>query len=415
MKKLLMALLLMPCFSIFAQIKFEQGYIVNNEGVKTECLVKNRDWHQTPESFEYKVSENAAVEKATTENTLEISVGNQTFRKYTVNIDRSSDAVAYLTTSSDPVYQREKVFLKVMVAAPVSLYKYYDGEMLRYFYSTPDMEGPQQLICKMYRGKVDREDNKILYNKTYKSTLQKLMRDKIVDATVFKDLDYKDKDLVKLFNSYNGITADKSSVAENEEKSRGKIHLKVTAGALLASLKADFATYADEEFDSGSKAIAVMGAEVEWILPINKNKWAFFIAPSYMSYTNSSSKTYGEGISQTYNKWDVDYKAINVPLGARYYMFLNDKTKLFVEGTYVYSTGLGDSKLTFTEGNVNGPSLVVDAEIKKQSSYMAGLGVSYSKFALSVRYFGKRSITNGYGNWSSNFTGIGAFASYTIF
>ena len=38
----------------FAQINFEPGYIINNQGVKTECFIRNVAWKNSPVTFDYK-------------------------------------------------------------------------------------------------------------------------------------------------------------------------------------------------------------------------------------------------------------------------------------------------------------------------------------------------------------------------
>ncbi|MGL6126113.1 MAG: hypothetical protein ACRC05_03280, partial [Chryseobacterium artocarpi] len=45
--------------SIYAQVKYEKGYIINNDNVKTEVLIKNKGWVSNPDSFSYKKDDNA--------------------------------------------------------------------------------------------------------------------------------------------------------------------------------------------------------------------------------------------------------------------------------------------------------------------------------------------------------------------
>ena len=49
-------------FSIFqtiAQVNFEQGYYLTNNGVKTQGFIKNLGWKNNPESFTFKQNENS--------------------------------------------------------------------------------------------------------------------------------------------------------------------------------------------------------------------------------------------------------------------------------------------------------------------------------------------------------------------
>ena len=42
-----------------AQVNFDKGYFIDNNGQKTECLIKNADRGNNPSSFEYKLSESS--------------------------------------------------------------------------------------------------------------------------------------------------------------------------------------------------------------------------------------------------------------------------------------------------------------------------------------------------------------------
>ena len=61
MKKNAALLLIILAFGIngYSQIIFEKGYLINNSNEKIECLIKNNDWKNNPETFEYKLSENS--------------------------------------------------------------------------------------------------------------------------------------------------------------------------------------------------------------------------------------------------------------------------------------------------------------------------------------------------------------------
>ena len=54
-------ILLFLSFNTFSQVTFEPGYIIDNSGQKTICLIKNNDWKNNPESFDYKINEAATV------------------------------------------------------------------------------------------------------------------------------------------------------------------------------------------------------------------------------------------------------------------------------------------------------------------------------------------------------------------
>lgn len=407
MKNLLAVVALLVYFGSNAQIKFEPGYIITSTGIKTECFVKNSGWRSTPESFDYRISESGETLKATTATTAVVSVSGITFKRFTVNMDRSSNELSSLSTSSEPVISRETVFLQLLVKGDANLYKYYDGVSLRYFYTTNDSEEPTALIYKMYRD----DDTKILYNKTYKSTLKRLMTNKVNDVQLFKKLEYKDKDMLALFRKYNGITEEE---AVDIPMPKGKLHLKIGTEIRMVSLSADYGSSATTAFDFDNKTTPAFGAELEWIMPFNRNKWGLFFAPYYHTYKNSGSKTFGSGASRVENQWEAKYNALELNLGGRYYMYLSGNAKIFVNGGYVFSKGFNDSGLNYTRQLDGNTTVTAKAITEQQSGLFAGAGFAYKGISGEIRYHGKHSINGKYGNWSSDYSGVGLLVQYSI-
>ena len=54
MKNLLVISFLFYLTFSYSQITFEKGYFISNDGIKTECFIKNLDWRNNPTEFEYK-------------------------------------------------------------------------------------------------------------------------------------------------------------------------------------------------------------------------------------------------------------------------------------------------------------------------------------------------------------------------
>jgi len=55
MKKLFTFLLMLTACFTYSQINYEAGYFIDNNGKKTECLIKNVAWKNSPLNFEYKL------------------------------------------------------------------------------------------------------------------------------------------------------------------------------------------------------------------------------------------------------------------------------------------------------------------------------------------------------------------------
>ena len=50
-------------FNCYSQISFENGYFIDNNNQKINCLIKNLDWEKNPTEFKYKLSESSELNK----------------------------------------------------------------------------------------------------------------------------------------------------------------------------------------------------------------------------------------------------------------------------------------------------------------------------------------------------------------
>ena len=124
MKKhlLITALLTILSFSLYSQIVFENGYFINESNQKVNCLIKNVDWRDSPTEFEYKISQNEPVQKASIQTIKEFGInGISKYIGANVNIDRSGDELINMNSQKNPIFQEERLFLKVLIDGKASL------------------------------------------------------------------------------------------------------------------------------------------------------------------------------------------------------------------------------------------------------------------------------------------------------
>ncbi|MEX0314438.1 MAG: tRNA modification GTPase, partial [Allomuricauda sp.] len=150
-KHLFFLLTLALSFNCYAQISYEKGYFIENNGKKVECFIENVDWKNNPTEFKYKLSESSESIKVGITKVKEFSVQN--YSKYiraNVKIDRSSSNINQLSSTRNPVFKEETLFLKILVEGTSNLYYYEDGNLIRYFYSKDGHHNLEQLIFKYY-------------------------------------------------------------------------------------------------------------------------------------------------------------------------------------------------------------------------------------------------------------------------
>ena len=66
--------------------------VINESNQRIECLIKNIGWINNPTMFEYRLSQNGTIQKATIQIVKEFGINNVSkYIRVKTNIDRSSD------------------------------------------------------------------------------------------------------------------------------------------------------------------------------------------------------------------------------------------------------------------------------------------------------------------------------------
>lgn len=129
----LLAFLFSSLYS-FAQINFESGYFISNNGDRVDCFIKNVGWNDNPNQFEYKLTETSEAKVGTIEAVREFGILDfLKYERHLTKIDRSSDIVSRLSSQRAPEYSVKKVFLKVLVDAKVDLLVFNAKDVKRFF------------------------------------------------------------------------------------------------------------------------------------------------------------------------------------------------------------------------------------------------------------------------------------------
>src|SRR5690606_34293378 len=184
--------------NIYSQSKFEPGYLVFNDGLKTEVLILNMDWRTNPREIQYRISENSELETASLQTVQEFHVGNSKFVRHEANVDFSSNKINDLSKIRAPEFRKEKHFFRVLVEGEANLYSLKSRGDEKFFYSTEggDIE---QLIYKKY----NEGDGKIKYNTGYQQQLWNNLQCSEISLPQINNTEYTLKHLEKLFIDYN--------------------------------------------------------------------------------------------------------------------------------------------------------------------------------------------------------------------
>jgi hypothetical protein len=405
-KQLLLLLALSLSLAGYSQIIFEKGYYIDNANQKTDCQIKNIDWKNSPTEFNYKLKEDTEAQTLNTKSVKEFGIYTKSkYIRYNGNIDVSSDNLERLSDSKDPVFESQTLFLKVLQEGKANLYLYDIEGMRRFFYSVDNSE-VKQLIFKIYRDK----DYTSRKNDEFKKQLWNDL--KCIDTPVneFENLEYNKSDLASFFEKYN--KCNNSEIVDFDKKiKRDWIDLTLRPGINISSLSTQSKNVALIPVDFDSELTFRFGVEAEFILPFNKNKWSFLIEPTYQYYKSEKVVILRPGtIVETKEKYNADYKSIELPIGIRHYFFLNNNSKLFVNGLFVVDFLIGKPNSIKTES-----VYVRDLNIKTTPNLAFGLGYKYhNKYNLELRYQ-NRNLLNGYSEWNSDYSSLSVIFGFTIF
>lgn len=388
----------------FCQIDFQQGYYINNDQQRVSGLIKNEDWNNNPTEFDFKKTENAEKQTQLINDVTEFGVDDVSkYLRETVSIDRSSDKLANLTRNRNPKFLKEELFLKVLVEGKANLFVYNDGNLRRFFYQKDGGE-IQQLIFKSYKTK----SNFVAENNRYKQQIANELSCEQIDDSALENLSYKTKSLLRVFEKYNECVQAEYKVYKNSTENQ-PFHLKIKPGLRISSLELENDRLSYGKLDFGTQTGFSLGLELEYVLPFRNGQWSVFIEPTYQYFNNdfSTDTKNSNGFPITL-KAKADYKSIEMPVGLRYYFFLNEQSKLFANAAYVFDFSFG-SEIS-GEDNRN-----LDLEIVSHNSFAIGAGYMYqNKYSVEMRYgFSRQLFDNIF--LGSEYRSLSLVFGYTLF
>ncbi|RAV30218.1 outer membrane beta-barrel protein [Sinomicrobium soli] len=405
-EQLLFLLFAILSFSCYSQIRFEEGYFIDNTGKKNECYIKNMDWRNTPSGFMYRRSQNGEVVHAGMEQVKEFGIGSTyKYVRSTVKIDRSADKLDALSESREPVFGEEQLFLKVLVEGKASLYRYADGNMIRYYYR---MDGGEMvpLVYKKYRA----PGGNIGTNYEFRRQLWNGLKCNTIKMERINTLRYKKPELIPLFTRYN-TCMDAGFVNYDKHRKGVDFNLSVRPRIFSGSLRMDNGALSNGKMDFGSRTGFALGLEAEFVLPFNKNKWALVLEPTYQEYKADKTQE-TSNVSGGILRAEMEYTSLEIPLGIRHYFFLNDQSRLFVNAFYITDIKM-DGSLEFKRAD---DSVYNTLEVEGRQNLALGLGYKFrDRYSVEIRFQTAREVLGDYLSWNSDYQKIEFILGYTLF
>lgn len=393
-------------FSSFAQINFEKGYIINNNDERLECFIKNLEWAQSPRKIEYRLSQDSKVQSGTLEDLKSFGIeGEFKYIKETVQIDQSSNNLANLKKQRGPIFKEETVFLKVILEGKASLYEYKDNKVLRFFLHLEDKE-IEPLVYKRYRSR-----DKIAHNSYFKQQLYLNLRNNNITISDVENIDYRFNDIKSVVQKFNGNTTEKTKDYTTKKK-KNSFHLSTKFGLSYNGLHIKNSNSRGQGIEFDNQASVRVGGDFEYVLPYNKNKWGLYIEPTYQSYTAEKSQQTTDVVGRVIN-YSVKYNSIELPLGVRYYSYLNENLKLYFGLAYILDYSF-NSEITFKRADSSDLYDPLKVNSRRNVAFSFGVKVS-DKFIGELKYYTNRNLLGNYLYWQAEYNSIAFTVGYTIF
>ena len=411
MKKNILFILFLYCTLSNAQVSFEKGYFISNNGTRTECFIRNLDWKNNPTDFKYKSQINDNDYKTETiANVQEFGIDNTvTFKRAKVKMDRSSDNLDKLSETGQPVWEENTLFLRLLVQGEATLYSYTEGNLIRYFYETKSTPLEQLIYLKYTLIKGDKSTGELRENDSYKQQLNNNVRSANTTDSEITNLKYKKADLTRYFLKYNN-TDNKTKNSVISKSSEGHFHLKITPELSFVSGSMNDGDSPSIDVNLDSNTNLKIGLEAEYLLPFNKNKWSLFLNPAYQKY--ETTKQYSRpglfaGSPSITRNIEVKYSSIQVPIGLRYYFLINNNSKVFINAAFSFDIN-GKASLSFDKN--------AELESKTGSNFAFGVGYNFkNKFSAEIRTNTKKQLLGDYNTISVDYKAIDLVFAYSIF
>jgi hypothetical protein len=363
---------------LFAQETYQNGYYVDNNGQKNEVLINNLDWKNNPKDFSFKVNGSSDSEKKEISEVVEFGIGKELkFVRAVVEIDKSSNLDSFLSSTRNPDNVSETLFLKVLVEGKAVLYQYEEKNLIRFFYSL-DGSDPKQLVHKRYQ-----TPQGIAENKLYVNQLKTELNYSVLSEEDLGKVRYQANSLKDYFVKYN-THYNSTPTIFSKTKTQKPFHLYVRSGLIFSNFSVEKVSPNQVLYPFENPVGLHTGLQLEYLLPYRHQSWALLFEVNYQNLSSVGTENPETRV--------LDFRAIEFPLGVKYY-FLNRKWgKLYANTAFVITKNL-DSSIQVDNFNI---------ELTKNHRFLNfGLGVSLNRLQIEYRRDVPRNLDYFYPNWKA--------------
>jgi hypothetical protein len=253
-----------------------------------------------------------------------------------------------------------------------------------------------QLVYKRYR--LSNKTTRIAENNAYKQFILNNIKCDKIPLKDIENLKYKEESLKDYFINYNKCVGENPTYVETTEK-RKFFNFSIKGGLDNSTARVVNTQGGQRDLELGNSTDFRYGVEAEFMLTFRNNKWSLFLEPSLRSSSGSSSVP-RDNIQGGFLNAEFQYKSFELPVGARYYIFLNKNTQVFFNAAYVFDFRNEDTFLTFSRAD--GSDLGEFRNLRSKSNLFFGAGIRiFDRLSGEIRFYTSRMVLERFVRYSN--------------
>ena len=390
MRKLSLLFFLLFASLLYAQ-DFLNGYYITNNGQRVEGKFLETNFLDASD-IKFKGSSDNDYKTLDTENITEFGIEDKYKSvKHTVQIDISDASQGQVSANKDATWQKQTLFLNVILEGDATFYSYTTSKNTKYFYKVKDRKmEPEQLLYRKYTS----GSNSTSENNKYRQQLYNEMNCNDANTESFLNLKYNRGDLLNYFKEYNACKKSEIKIYRNKTDNYKWGYYSVFAGFYHSTFNLSGINPAQDNVND-----ITFSAGAELLIFMKSEKLGLFLRTEYEKI-DSEISTYRQSPYSgviTENIYEINGTLINFYIGPRYYFELNHNNKLLIDGSAVFTVSSGDLTILpvaqasgeFIEGNP------INISLTSAVSGNFGIGYTYkNKYSIEARYTFNRNLIN---------------------
>lgn len=376
MRTSLIILLFLFAINSHAQFEFEPGYFIDNDGVKTECLVKNMAWKITPNEIEYKLDPSSEIKNTNLNNIKEFGIDGQVkFERHKILIDKYNDKLGEARDEALFDYHEDNLFLQIIEEGDAILYKYNSFAFTRFFFKQGQLP-VTQLVYKSHIRTEELNNTKLEYARKFRVQLYQALNCPDISINETANVRFSENALIKIIRKYNIC---KSGLSTNYYNSKQKnlINLRARGAIGMANISGKYTD--DRIIEAFKNQISFrLSLEIEFVATYLDGRFSFTVEPGFFHFSKRSESLLNRGAGQ------LNLNILQLPLGVKFNQKLSSKSKL-------YFTLLNDMQFPIFS-SINYDDNPIPTKIKTNlgasilTGYAIGVGFNYNNFNIELRH-----------------------------